>query len=539
MKLNELTIVEALAGLKEKKFTAVDLVTACFSRIKKIDCKVKALLTLIEKKALVDAKLADEIILKLGTKAFDKFPLLGIPYVCKDNFNTKEIETTAGSNILKGYIPPFESTVTKRLKEAGAILLGKTNMDAFAHGSSTETSDFFTTNNPWDLSRVAGGSSGGSAAAVATNMCTFAIGSETSGSIRAPSAWCGISGLKPTYGRVSRYGVIAMASSTDSPGPLCKTIEDCALVLNVIAGIDTNDATSSPKETADYLSAMRTFSLKGKKIGKPKSYFSINLEKGVLSTVENAIKEFERLGAEIIDMNLMDPKYSIAVYTVLQRSEVSSNLARFDGIRFGNDRTHFGLEAKKRMMLGAYALSAGYYDQYYAKAQKVRTLIIEDFNKAFETVDFIIGPTMPCVALKAGDSVKNPMFGEMMDVLINPSSIAGLTAVSISCGFSDSMPVGVQLLAPMFNEADVLGASYAYQQVTNFHKEMAKNMSPRELFPVAVFTTMLVLAVLLGNWFLVTAAQRPLEQIPNVFKFVIHGISLVIIAGLAKKYFVK
>lgn len=471
MKPNELTVTEALSGLKEKKFTSAELVNACFDQITKTDPKVKAFLTLSKELALKEAKAADETFLKLGAAAFNKYPLLGIPYACKDNFNTKGIETTASSNILKGYIPPYESTVTKRLKDAGAIIIGKTNMDAFAHGSSTETSDFFTTNNPWDVSRVAGGSSGGSAAAVATNMCSFAVGSETSGSIRGPAAWCGVTGLKPTYGRVSRYGVIAMASSTDSPGPICKTIEDCALVLNVIAGNDYNDATSSPKETTDYFTLLSKFSFKGKKIGKPKSYFSIDLEKGVREAIETALKEFEKLGAEIVEMDLLDPKYSIAVYTILQRSEVSSNLARFDGIRFGTDRAHFGFEAKKRMMLGAYALSAGYYDQYYAKAQRVRTLIVEDFNKAFESVDFIIGPTMPCIALKIGESSKNPMFGEMIDVLINPSSIAGITATSLPCGFSNGLPVGIQLLAPMFAEVDVLCASYAYQQVTNFHKE--------------------------------------------------------------------
>jgi aspartyl-tRNA(Asn)/glutamyl-tRNA(Gln) amidotransferase subunit A len=471
MKLNEYSLVEAISGLKEKKFTSVELVTACFDQIDSVDSKVKAFLALAKDEALKQAKLADDTIAKLGSSAFDNQPLLGIPYACKDNFSTTGIETTASSNVLKGYMPPYESTVTKRLKNAGAILLGKTNMDAFAHGSSTETSDFFTTNNPWNLDRVAGGSSGGSTAAVAANMCIFSIGSETSGSIRGPAAWCGVTGLKPTYGRVSRYGAIAMASSTDSPGPIGKTVEDCALVLEVVAGVDQNDATSSPTETSKYSTEIKEYSLKGKKIGKPKSYFEIGLEPDVAKAMEAAIKKFEKLGAEIIDIDLLAPKYSIAVYTILQRSEVSSNLARFDGIRFGHDRTHFGFEAKKRMMLGAYALSSGYYDQYYAKAQKVRTLIIEDFNKAFEAVDFIIGPTMPNVAIKHGASAENPMFGEMADELINPSSIAGLSAISVPCGFSEGLPIGLQLIAPMFSEASVLGAASEYQKVTNFHKE--------------------------------------------------------------------
>ncbi len=472
--LNKLTLAQALMGLKDKKFTSVDLVSACYTQIDKVDSKVKAFLALPKEKALEAAKRADRLIADLGLNAFDKHPLLGVPYACKDNFNTKDIETTASSNILKAYIPPYESTVTQKLNDAGAVLIGKTNMDAFAHGSSTETSDFFPTLNPWDTKRVAGGSSGGSAAAVALDMCTFAVGSETSGSIRGPAAWCGVSGVKPTYGRVSRFGVIAMASSTDSPGPIGKTIDDCAYVLSILAGKDLNDATTSDVTPEIYHEKIQTYQIKGKKIGVPKSYFNIDLETGVKSAVMGALKEFEKQGARLVDIELLDPKYSIAVYTILQRSEVSSNLARFDGIRFGNPRTAFGFEAKKRMMLGAYALSAGYYDQYYSKAQKVRTLIVADFKRAFDNVDFIAGPTMPTVALKLGEGAKNPMFGEMADVLINPSSIAGLTAVSIPCGFSQNLPVGLQLLGNMFAESEVLGASYIYQQVTSFHKDKPK-----------------------------------------------------------------
>src|SRR3990172_9404641 len=472
-KLNELTVLQSIKGLKKREFKSLDLIEACLLAIKKHDPNIKAFLTVTDKIAREKAENADKEIRLNGEKAFDEKPLLGIPYACKDNFNTLGIETTASSNILKGYIPPYESTVTKRLEEAGAVLIGKTNMDAFAHGSSTETSDFFTTRNPWDLSRVPGGSSGGSAAAVSANMCIFALGSETAGSIRGPASWCGITGLKPTYGRVSRYGLIAMASSTDSPGPLTKTVEDSALILSVISGIDPFDATSSPKLILDYERELKSFSFEGIKIGTPKSYFEIDtkpgLQNGVKIQVNKAIKTLEKLGAEIIEMDLISPKYSIAVYTILQRSEVSSNLARFDGIRYGKPRSSFGFEAKKRMMLGAYALSSGYYDEYYAKAQKGRTLIIEDFNKAFEEVDLIVGPTYPCIATKIGESDNSSMFGELMDVFQEPSSIAGLPGISIPCGFYEDMPVGIQFIAPHMSEPKVLGVSNAFQQNTKFH----------------------------------------------------------------------
>lgn len=469
-KLNELTIVEALDGLKARRFKSIDLVTACLLEIETHDSKLKAFVTVVKDNALLNAAEADHLISTHGAAIFKEKPLLGIPYACKDNFCTKGIETTASSNILKGFIPPYESTVTKRLQDAGAILLGKTNMDAFAHGSSTDTSDFFPTHNPWDLAKVAGGSSGGSAAAVAANFCLFAIGSETAASIRGPAAWCGITGLKPTYGRVSRYGVIAMASSIDSPGPLTKTVLDAAYVLRVIAGLDPNDATSSPTATLDYVSLLGKQNLRGMRIGKPSSYFDIDLEPGVADLVNKTVDEFQELGAEIAEVELISPKYAIAVYTILQRSEVSSNLARFDGIRYGHPRSKFGFEAKKRMMLGAYSLSSGYYDAYYTKAQKVRTLIIDDFKRVFNEVDLIIGPTMPCVALNIGASDKSPMFGELMDVLAEPSSIAGLCGISIPCGMVSKLPVGIQLIGPQFSEDLILSAAHQYQQATGYHK---------------------------------------------------------------------
>lgn len=475
--INKLKLLKAIDGLKNKQFTSTDLVSACYAQIDKLESNIKAFVTLTRELAFEQARKADQEISEKGDEAFEKKPLLGIPYACKDNYSTKGIQTTASSNILKGYIPPYESTVTQKIKDAGAILLGKTNMDAFAHGSSTETSDFFKTKNPWDYSRVPGGSSGGSAAAVVSNMCIFAIGSETAGSIRGPAAWCGISGVKPTYGRVSRYGVIAMASSTDSPGPLTKSFEDAALILKVIAGKDPMDATSSPVEVPDYLSKINRKDLKGIKVGKPRSYFNIDIEPGVKLAVEKSLEEMKNLGAQIVDIELLDPKYSIAVYTIIQRSEVSSNLARFDGIRFGQSRDAFGLEARKRMMLGAYALSAGYYDAYYSKAQKVRTLIVEDFNKSFEKVDVIVGPTMPSVAIKFGDSEKSTMFGEMMDVLTEPSAIAGLPSFSIPCGFSDNLPVGMQIIGRHLSEELLFNICNVFEQSASIERRTINNAS--------------------------------------------------------------
>ena len=467
--LNELTVKEAIDGLKKREFSSFDLVKSCLSQIEKTDGKIKSLITVTGEQALIDAQWADNMIGERGAVVFEEYPLLGVPYICKDNFSTKGIKTTASSNIIKDYIPPFDSTVVEKLKEAGAVLLGKSNMDAFAHGSSTETSDFFTTKNPWDISRVPGGSSGGSSAAVTSNMCLFSMGSETGGSIRGPASWCGVTGLKPSYGRVSRYGVIAMASSTDSPGPITKTAEDAAYILNVIAGRDPKDATSSPVRELDY-TLDETFNLKGIKIGKPASYFNIDLEPEVKKNVENALDTIKNMGAEIIEMDLLDPKYSIAVYTILQRSEVSSNLARFDGIRYGCERKEFGFENKKRIMLGTYTLSSGYYDAYYAKAQKVRTLIKNDFEKAFENIDMIVAPSMPCIAPKIGESEKSSMFGEMIDLLTEPSSVAGLPGISIPCGFSDGMPVGIQFIGKFNGEKNILSVASLFQKETDFHK---------------------------------------------------------------------
>lgn len=464
MKLNELTITEARNGLKEKKFSSVELTKACLERIKNLEPKLHAFVTVTEQEALQKAKVADDL---LDSK--QELKLLGIPIAIKDNFCTKGIRTTASSNVLREYVPPYNATVVERLENAGAIFLGKTNMDAWAHGSSTETSDFGPTKTPWDVNRLSGGSSGGSAASVAADETIAAIGSETAGSIRQPAAWCGTVGLKPTYGRVSRYGLIAMASSTDSPGPLTKTVEDAAHILDVLAGKDPLDATSSPLPTKQYSKLMKE---KDKRfsIGIADEYFN-NVNAEIVAAVQNAIKVFEKMGHKVKKMKLFDPQYAIDVYTILQRSEVSSNLARFDGIRYGNDRSYFREEAQRRIMLGTYALSAGYYDAYYLKAQKVRTVIVDDFNRAFADVDVILAPTSPSTALPLGATKDDPMFGETSDVLVEPSSIAGITGINITCGFDrHNLPIGMQLMSNHFTEEIVLNLAYQYEQATDWHK---------------------------------------------------------------------
>ena len=471
-KLNELTVKEAIEGLKRGDFTSMDLTAACIKQIEKLDNKLKAFIKVTGDLAIDQAKLADRTLKQAGKEAFNVQPLLGIPFACKDNYSTFGVETTAGSNILKGYIPPYESTVTKKLSEAGAILLGKTNLDAFAHGASTDASDFFVTRNPWDLSRVPGGSSGGSAVAVASHMCTFSIGSDTGGSIRCPSSWCGVTGLKPSYGRVSRYGLISMASSTDSPGPITKTAEDSALIFKVLAGKDDKDATTSKDSPEDYQNNINEFTIKRKRIGIPKSYFDIEFETpDIKNQILNGIGRLKDLGAEVVDIDLLPPKYAVAVYTIIQRSEVSSNLARFDGIRYGHNRDAFGYEARRRMMLGAYTLSAGYYDEYYAKAQKVRTLIIGGFNEAFKEVDVVIGPSMPNLPVPVGQLDSSPIFGELTDMMQLPGSMAGLPVVCIPCGFVSGFPIGLQIIGPYLKESLILSVANVYQENTKFHME--------------------------------------------------------------------
>lgn len=456
--MDNLTLKQAREKLKNKEISSVELTKAYLENIKKAEPKISAFVTVTEEEALKNATEADKKI-----AAGVDLPLLGIPLSIKDNFSTNGIRTTASSKVLDTYVPPFDATVVKRLKDAGIVLLGKTNMDAWAHGSSTETSDYGSTKNPWDINHLPGGSSGGAAASVAADEAIAAIGSETAGSIRQPASWCGVVGLKPTYGRVSRYGVVAMGSSLDSPGPITKTVEDSALILQVLAGQDPMDATTSPIAVPDYLKNIGK-DIKGLKIGISDDYFE-GVDDEVKTQVQEAIKTLEKLGATVKEINLFHPKYAIAVYTIIQRAEVSSNLGRYDGIRYGNDRTFFGDEAKRRVMLGTYALSAGYYDQYYNKAMKVRTVIIEDFKKAFQDVDVIVGPTSPTVALPVGASEGQSMFGELADMLVEPSSIAGLSGINVPVGFSKAgLPIGMQIIGPQFAEELVLNVAFKYEQ---------------------------------------------------------------------------
>lgn len=463
--LHDLTVIEILDALEAKRFSVTDLVRHYLDRIERYNGQLHAYLY-VNPDAIKQAEAIDREIAANGVTK----PLQGIPLAIKDNFLTVGMPTTASSLVLEGYMPQYESTTTRRLLEAGAIILGKTNMDAWAHGSSTETSQFGPTLNPWDLDRLPGGSSGGSAAAVSAKLAPAAIGSETAGSIRQPAAWCGVTGFKPSYGRVSRYGVVAMASSTDSPGPIARNVADAALITSVIAGNDPNDATSSPKPVANYSALLTRKDLKGIKVGLVKEYLLSTMRIEVRQLIRDAAKHLESLGAQVKEISLLDPKYAIGLYTVIMRSEVSSNLARYDGIRYGHGRERFGAEAKRRIMLGTYTLSAGYYDAYYKKAMAVRTRIVSEFNEAFKDVDVIIGAVSPGPALKVGATKNEPMFGEMQDILVEPSAIAGLTSVGLPCGFVDGLPIGLQITANQFDEAKTLAIADLYQQTTDFVK---------------------------------------------------------------------
>lgn len=456
MELNKLNLIDAVKGIKEKKFSSTELVQDCLLKIEQLEPTLNAFVTVNKDNALNQSKNIDI------TK-----PLAGIPIAIKDNFCIKGIRTTASAKLLDKYIAQYTSTVVQKLLDAGAIVIGKTNMDAWAHGSSTETSDYGSTKNPWNPKHLPGGSSGGSAASVASDEVITSIGSETAGSIRQPSAWCGTVGLKPTYGRVSRYGVIAMGSSMDCPGPITKTVDDAALLLSIISGHDPKDATSIPQNSWQIPSGIKD--LKGLKIGLPKAYFPKLMKPAVKTAVLNACETLKKLGAQIIELDVLDPKYAIAVYTVLQRSEVSSNLARFTGIRYGEPRSAFGDEAIRRIMLGTYTLSSGYYDAYYLQAQKVRTLIIQDFDKQFQKVDAIIGPTSPTTALALGATEGKSMFGELEDMLVEPSTLAGLPGISIPCGFSDGLPIGLQIITPQFREDLAVNIARLFESNTDYH----------------------------------------------------------------------
>ncbi|KKQ36521.1 MAG: Glutamyl-tRNA(Gln) amidotransferase subunit A [Candidatus Levybacteria bacterium GW2011_GWC2_37_7] len=453
MKLNELTIKEAKGGLKSKKFSSVELTKACLEQIKKHNKDLNAFITVTEKEALDSARLN-----------------LGIPIALKDLFSTKGIKTTAASNVLKDYIPQYDAAVVKKIKDAGAIIIGKTNCDAWAHGSSGENSDFGPTKNPWDKEYVPGGSSSGSAVSVASDMCIASTGTDTGGSIRLPASFNNVVGLKPTYGRVSRYGIIAMASSLDSIGHFTKTVEDSALFFNVTAGQDKMDATTLPNPVEDFTKDLNK-GIKGLKIGIPKEFVTSDLDNEAKEKFEETVKTFANLGAEIIEISLPYTEYGIAAYYIIQPSEVSSNLARYDGIRYGNDRSYFGDEAKRRIMLGTFTLSSGYYDAYYKKAMAVRTLIIKDFNDAFQKVDALISPVCPTLPWKLGEKINDPIKMYMSDVLTVTANLAGIPGLSLPIGFIDGLPVGMQILGPQLSEVKLFQIGYAYEQATQWRKQ--------------------------------------------------------------------
>ncbi|MCK6625895.1 MAG: Asp-tRNA(Asn)/Glu-tRNA(Gln) amidotransferase subunit GatA [Anaerolineae bacterium] len=480
MELYTLTIHEAQDKLRQGEITSVELTESVLERIKAVDAKVQAYLSVQADLALDMARLADE-----RRATGEDNPLLGIPLGLKDVLITHGVPTTAGSKILEGFIPPFDGTATTKLRTAGAVFVGKTNMDEFAMGSSTEYSAYQVTKNPWDLRRVPGGSSGGSAAAVAADEALAALGTDTGGSVRLPAAYCGVVGLKPTYGRVSRYGLIAFGSSLDQIGPLTKDVEDAAILLNAIAGHDPHDSTSLNAPVPDYVAEMKQGDdLKGLRVGVPKEYFIEGLDAGVESTVRAAINQLAQLGAEIVEVSLPNTRYGIPVYYLIAPAEASANLARYDGVRFGlrqegsdmwdtlrqTREAGFGWEVKRRIMLGTYALSAGYYDAYYLKAQQVRTLLRRDFEQAFEQVDVMVAPVAPTVAFEIGAKTDDPLQMYLIDVFTVSLNLTGVCGISVPCGFSGGMPVGLQLIGPALGESAILRAAYRYEQATKWHK---------------------------------------------------------------------
>jgi aspartyl-tRNA(Asn)/glutamyl-tRNA(Gln) amidotransferase subunit A len=476
----QVTIHEASQLLRNKQLSSVELTRACLERIRQVEPKVHALVTVTDELALRQAEKADRLIAQ-----GDVHPLTGVPVVIKDNMCTKGVRTTCSSRMLANFVPPYEATVVEKLNERGAVIVGKANMDEFAMGSSTEHSAFFTTQNPWDLSRVPGGSSGGSAVAVAADEAIYALGSDTGGSIRQPAGFCSVTGLKPTYGRVSRYGLVAFASSLDQIGPLTKDVTDCAIVLNAIAGYDSRDSTSVPYPTPDYTQCLTT-DIKGLRIGVPKEYFVAGMQAEVEQALRAAINKLEELGANVeFEVSLPHTPHALAVYYIIAPSEASANLARYDGVKYGfsyqdtdnmwealekTKQFGFGDEVKRRIMLGTYALSAGYYDAYYLKAQKVRTLIRREFDQAFEKYDAVVTPTSPSVPFKIGEKVDDPLQMYLSDVFTIPVNIAGLPAITIPAGFGDGLPIGMQLIGKPFGEETILKIAYAYEQATDWHK---------------------------------------------------------------------
>lgn len=485
------SIKEISQLLEKKEISSVELTKEVFKHIKKTEPKIEAFITLCEDEALSQARESD----KLYALSHKRRSLIdGVPISIKDLFCMKNIKTTASAKMLENFIPPYDATIVRRLKDAGAVIIGKNNCDAWAHGSSGENSQFQKTKNPWNLKKVPGGSSSGSAASVAANMGFASFGTDTGGSIRQPAALCGVTGLKPTYGRVSRYGLIAMASSLDCPGPIARSAEDAAILLEIVCGHDKLDSTTVPnKKFSDKRGSINSGKTENLRIGLPKEYFTKDLDRKIKEKIDDALNVFKKLGVKIQTVNLPNTDYGLAVYYIIQPAEVSSNLARYDGIKYGfstekiknlklkinnlsdlyniNRAYGFGDEAKRRIMIGTYVLSSGYYDAYYKKAMQIRTLVKQDFDRVFKEVDLIITPTSPTTAFNFGEKTKDPLNMYLSDIYTVSANIAGIPGISIPCGFIDGLPVGMQIMGPQFSEEKILHLAIAYQQNTNWHKE--------------------------------------------------------------------
>lgn len=480
--LYSLTVTEALAGLRAGAFTSVALTQSCLDRIEAVEPAVQAFLTVTRAGALAQAAAADA-----RRAAGEDAPLLGVPVAIKDVLATAGVRTTCGSKILENFVPPYTATAVQRLLDAGAILLGKLNCDEFAMGSSTENSGYHVTHNPWQLERVPGGSSGGSAAVVAAQMAPATLGTDTGGSVRLPASFCGVVGLKPSYGRVSRFGLVAYGSSLDQPGPFARSVEDVALLMELMAGLDPQDSTSMPLPVPGYRAAL-TGDVRGLRVGLPKEYFIDGMQPEVEQAVRTAVAKLEELGATIVPVSLPNTDKALPVYYLVATAEASANLSRFDGVRFGHSAgadamfenyrrsrgEGFGAEVKRRIMLGTYALSAGYYDAYYLKAQQVRTLIKQDFAEVFAQVDVIACPVAPSTAFAIGAKTDNPLEMYLSDIFTITANLAGICGISVPCGFdNDGLPIGLQLLGPAFGEEIILRTAHAYEQNTPWHTRQA------------------------------------------------------------------